>query len=65
VYVELNNEQPQENSIGLLETMRSIKAKLQSGKVDNERLLKASKEHEDLNEIILKNMTNMKQLRHI
>jgi len=28
LYVELNGEQPQSNSLELLETMRSIKAKL-------------------------------------
>jgi hypothetical protein len=63
MYVELNNEQPQDNSIGLLETMCSIKEELQSIKEDNEKLLKASKEQEELNEILLKNMTDMKQLR--
>jgi hypothetical protein len=37
--------------------MRSLKEDLESIKEDNERLLKASKEQEELNEIILKNMT--------
>jgi hypothetical protein len=65
MYVELNSEQPQDNSLGLLETMRSIKAELQSIKEDNEKLLKASKEQEELNEILLKNMTEMKQNKNV
>jgi hypothetical protein len=65
MYVELNSDQPQDISIGLLETMRSLKADLESIKEDNERLLKASKEQEELNEILLKNMTEMKQQRQI
>jgi hypothetical protein len=65
MYVELNSEQPQKNSLELLETMRSIKAKLQSIKEDNEKLLKASKEQEELNEILLKNMTEMKHNKNV
>jgi hypothetical protein len=58
-------EQPKDNLIGLLETMRSIKVELYSIKEDNEKLLKASKEQEKLNDIMLKNVTDMKQLRQI
>jgi hypothetical protein len=65
MYVELNNEQPQNNSLELLETMRSIKAELQSIKEDNEKLLKASREQEELNEILLKNMTEMKHNKNV
>ena len=60
MYVELNSEQPHDNSIGLLETMCSIETKLQSIKADNEKILKVSKEQEELNEILLKNMSDMK-----
>jgi hypothetical protein len=45
--------------------MHSIKEELQSIKEDNEKLLKASKEHEELNEILLKNMTEMKQNKNV
>jgi hypothetical protein len=65
MYVELNSDQPQDISIGLLETMRSLKADVESIKTDNERLVKVSKEQEELNEILLKNMTEMKKQRHI
>jgi len=44
MYVELNREKREDNSIGLLETMGSIKEELQSIKVDEKKLLKASKE---------------------
>jgi hypothetical protein len=40
--------------------MRIIKDKLWSIKVDNEKLLKESMEQEKLNEILLKNMTEIK-----
>jgi hypothetical protein len=65
MYVELNSEQPQDNSLGLLETMCNIKKELQSIKEDNEKLLKASKEHEELNEILLKNITEIKQNKNV
>jgi hypothetical protein len=60
MYVEINSEQPQDNSLVLMETMHIIREELQSIKGDNEKLLKASKEQEELNEILLKNMTEMK-----
>jgi len=63
MYMEINNEKPQDKSIGLLETVHSTKAELQSIKEDNKKLLEVSKDQEDLNDIILKNMTDMKQLR--
>jgi hypothetical protein len=65
MYVELNSEKPQNNSLELLETMRSIKAELQSIKSNNEKLLKESREQEELNEILLKNMTEMKQNKNV
>jgi hypothetical protein len=60
MHVDLNSEQPQKNSLELLETMRGIETTLQSIKENNEKLLKASKEKEALNGILLKNMTNNK-----
>jgi hypothetical protein len=54
--VDFNNEQPQKNSLELLATMRGI----ESIKKDNEKLVKAIKEKEELNEILLKNMTHNK-----
>ena len=60
MHVDLNSEQPHKNSLELLETMRGIETTLQSIKVNNEKLLKASKEKEALNGILLKNMTNNK-----
>jgi hypothetical protein len=60
MHVDFNNEQPQKNSLELLETMRGIETTLQSIKKDNEKLVKASKEKEELNEILLKNMTDNK-----
>jgi len=65
MYVELNSDQPQDISIGPLETMRSLKAVVESIKTYNERLVKVSKEDEEINEIILKNMTEMKKQWHI
>ena len=59
--VDFNNEQPQKNSLELLETMRGI----ESIKKDNEKLVKAIKEKEELNEILLKNMTHNKQNKNI
>jgi hypothetical protein len=59
--IELNSKQPQDKSLRLLETMRSIKEYLQSVQEDNEKLLKSSKEQEELNAILLKNVTEMKQ----
>ena len=61
MYVELNSDQPQDISIGPLETMHSLKADVESIKTYNERLVKVSKEDEEINEIILKNMTEMKK----
>jgi len=54
MYTELNNEQPQDNYIGLLETMRRIKEELQSIKENNEKLLNDSKEQEELMKSYLK-----------
>jgi hypothetical protein len=66
MYVELNSEQPQDKSLGLLETMRSIKARnYRASKKIMKKLLKASKEQEELNEILLKNMTEMKQNKNV
>jgi hypothetical protein len=45
--------------------MLNIKVELHSIKEDNENLLKASKEEEDLNEILLRNMTEMKQNKNV
>jgi len=44
MHVDFNNEQPQKNSLELLETMRGIETTLQSIKKDNEKLVKAIKE---------------------
>ena len=60
MHVDLNSEQPHTNSLELFETMRGIETTLQSIKENNEKLLKASKEKEALNGILLKNMTNNK-----
>jgi hypothetical protein len=65
MYVELNSDKPQDNSLGLLETTHSIKVELQSIKVDCEKLLKASKEQEELDEILIKNMMEIKQNRNV
>ena len=65
MHVDLNSEQPQKNSLELLETMRGIETTLQSIKENNEKLLKASKEKVALNGILLKNMTNNKQNKNI
>ena len=65
MYVELNRDQPQNNSLELLETMRSIKAELQSIKSNNEKLLKESREQEELNDILLKNMIEIKQNKNV
>ena len=65
MYVEVNCEQPQHNSLGLLDTMCSLKEELQIIKEDNGKLLKASKEQEELNEILLKNMTEIKHNNNV
>ena len=65
MYVEMNSDQPQDIPIGPLETMRSLKADVESIKTYNERLVKVSKEDKEINEIILKNMTEMKKQWHI
>jgi hypothetical protein len=65
MHVDLNSEQLQKNSLELLETMRGIQTTMQSIKENNEKLLKASKEKEALNGILLKNMTNNKYNKNI
>jgi hypothetical protein len=65
MYVELNSEKPWDNSIGSLETMRSIKEELQSIKLDNKKLLKTSRKQEELNEILLKNMKKIKHNKNV
>jgi hypothetical protein len=43
--------------------MRSLKVDMESIKAYNEKLLETSKEQEELNKIILKNMIDMKKQR--
>ena len=45
--------------------MKSLKTYLEGIKAYNERLFKASREHEEINEFLLKNMSEMKQERHL
>ena len=45
----------------MMETMCNIKEYLEIIKVDNEKLLKAKEEQEEINEILLKFLTNRKQ----
>lgn len=65
IWVGMSCNQPHDTSIRLLETMKSLKMDLEIIKEDNERLVKASREQEEINEILLKDMSEMKQQRQL
>ena len=56
--MELENKRQAYVKYEMLETMRSLKEVLKSLKVDNAKLLRAKSKQEELNELLLKNMTD-------
>ena len=54
LYIELEAKRNAEIQSEMLETMRSLKADLDSLKVENTKLMNARPKHDEINEIILK-----------
>ena len=48
----------------MIETMRSLKATLESLKGDNVKLLRAKTEQEELNELLLRSLTDKPREKH-
>lgn len=61
ILVNLRNKGEQDVHSQMLETMRSLIAHLESIKRDNEKLLKEKVEKEEINEIMLRSLTERKQ----
>ena len=54
-----------DRSLEIMETMCNIKEDIEIIKADNKKLLKNKEEQEEINEILLKFLTNMKQNKNM
>lgn len=63
--MDLGNKRYQDLLSEMLETIRSMKTYLKIFKDDNYKLLKEKVEQEEINEILLKSLTEKKQHRHV
>ena len=54
IYIELEHKRRANVHFDMLETMRSLKANLESSKADNAKLLRVKYEQEELNELFIK-----------
>ena len=57
LYVELEAKRNTKIQLEMLETMRNLKADLDSLKVDNVKLMNAKSDQEEINGLILKSLT--------
>ena len=55
IYIELEHKRRANVQFDMIETMRSLKADLESLKADNSKLLMVTYEQEELNELFIKN----------
>ena len=56
-FVELGEKHNADMQLEMLETMRSLKADMESLKADNLKLMNTKLDQEEINELILKNLT--------
>lgn len=63
IWVDLGNKRENYISSKMLKIMRSLKADLESIKVDNENLLKKKEEHEEINDFFPKSLTENRQTK--